>query len=65
MLGEVGVRDEATGVHINTTGCHCDTCKCDLYLSAVVSAMRPGVAVCPEHAQNLGVPASTCVLLYR
>ncbi len=57
--------DPRTGVHASTADCDCAACKCDLYLSAVVSPERPGVAACPEHASALGVPPAKCVLLYR
>jgi hypothetical protein len=60
---------DATGVHANTTDCDCAVCNGDLWMSAIVSAAAPGVAVCPEHAEHLlmehGCAASDLVLLYR
>lgn len=65
MEGETRARDRRTGLHVNTHDTDCAHCKCDLFLSAVVSSEAPGVAVCPEHAADLGCPPETCTLLYR
>jgi hypothetical protein len=63
-----GARDRS-GLHVNTADCDCAQCSCDLWLSAVVCAAAPGVAVCPEHADVLvrryGCPRDGLVLLYR
>lgn len=56
---------DASGAPINTAEADCQVCKCDLFLSAVVSPLAPGQAVCPEHACQLGVPSSECTLLFR
>ena len=56
---------DGDGVHVDTADCDCEVCKCDLYLSAVVSELAPGRCTCPEHASALGVPAASCRLLFR
>jgi hypothetical protein len=62
-------KDAATGVYANTADVDCARCKCDLWLSAVVSPAAPDVAVCPEHADVLvrehNCPADSLVLVYR
>ncbi|PNH00533.1 Lysine-specific demethylase 5D, partial [Tetrabaena socialis] len=64
MSGHVCTKDEA-GVHTCTSDVDCVVCKCDLYLSAVISPDRPGAATCPEHAAKLGAPPESCVMLVR
>ncbi|PNH12084.1 putative lysine-specific demethylase JMJ14 [Tetrabaena socialis] len=64
MWGHVCAKDE-TGVHTCTSDVDCVVCKCDLYLSAVISPDRPGAATCPEHAAKLGAPPESCVMLVR
>lgn len=64
MCGLAPAKD-ASGVYTCTCDVDCAVCKCDLYLAAVVSADRPGVATCPEHAAALGVPPDRCVMLVR
>ena len=56
---------DAAGVPTNTWDSDCEVCKCDLYMSAVVSARAPARAVCPELASSLGPPPDECVLLYK
>lgn len=62
-------RDAATGAYSNTENVDCAHCKCDLFLSAVVSPAAPDVAACPEHAEVLvrehGAAADSLTLLYR
>lgn len=50
---------------MDTEETDCEECKCDLYLFAVVSPMRPGRATCPEHAAVLNLPHHQMILLYR
>ncbi|MEW5303579.1 MAG: hypothetical protein WDW36_006258 [Sanguina aurantia] len=57
--------EDADGNFTNTDDKDCERCKCDLFLSSVVSPLLPGKAVCPEHAAALGVPVETCTLLLR
>ncbi|KXZ56658.1 hypothetical protein GPECTOR_1g593 [Gonium pectorale] len=64
MSGLTCAKDK-DGVHTCTADVDCIECKCDLYLSAVVSPQRPGSAACPEHAAALGVPGGACVMLVR
>jgi len=40
-------------------------CKTDLWLSAAISPLAPGRAVCPEHAAHLPGHASQRLLLFR
>eukprot|EP00210_Caulerpa_lentillifera_P000249 g242.t1 len=54
-------RDE-NGLVKNTEEMDCELCKCDLFLSAVVSPQKPDIFVCPEHASSLPPPR---VLIYR
>eukprot|EP00210_Caulerpa_lentillifera_P004119 g3928.t1 len=54
-------RDD-NGVIKNTEDMDCEICKCDLFLSAVISSEKADSVVCPEHTAN--IPASR-VLLYR
>ena len=56
---------DSRGVHTSTFDCDCVRCKCDLFLSAVVSPAKPGVCACLEHWQDVGEPAGGCVILYR
>ncbi len=56
---------DALGMHASTFDCDCVRCKCDLYMSAVVSPDKPGVCACLEHWRDVGVPAAHCVLLFR
>eukprot|EP00983_Pelagomonas_calceolata_P007463 243328-Pelagomonas_calceolata.AAC.2 len=56
---------DAWGMHLSTCDCDCAHCKCDLYMSAVVSPHAPGMCACLEHWQSVGVPAEQCVILYR
>ena len=56
---------DSRGVHTSTFDCDCVRCKCDLFLSAVVSPAKPGVCACLEHWQDVGEPADGCVILYR
>lgn len=56
---------DARGLHTDTGDCDCEVCKCDLFLSSVVSERCPGRCVCPEHTSALGIPGSECKLLYR
>ena len=65
MSGSEEAEYDSRGIHVSTADCDCEVCKCDLYLSAVVSERVPGRCVCPEHAEALGVPSSSCRLLYR
>lgn len=53
------------GMYINTEDTDCEQCKCDLYLSAIVSSACPGKAACPEHASCLPCAPSSWILLYR
>lgn len=57
--------EDADGNYTNTDDKDCEWCKCDLFLSSVVSPLLPGKAVCPEHVAALGVPVETCTLLLR
>ncbi len=50
------------GGFTDTTDVDCEVCKTDLWLSAVVSPLAPGRAVCPEHAAHL--PGQR-LMLYR
>lgn len=59
-----GAKNER-GMHTDTEETDCEECKCDLYLFAVVSPMRPGRATCPEHAAVLSLPHHQMILLYR
>ena len=59
-----GAKNER-GMHTDTEETDCEECKCDLYLFAVVSPMRPGRATCPEHAAVLNLPHHQMILLYR
>lgn len=65
MQGGASSRRDAAGMWTNTHGVTCDECKADLHLFAVAAAAQPGRAVCPQHADALGVPAEQCTLLYR
>ncbi|GIL43086.1 hypothetical protein Vafri_875 [Volvox africanus] len=56
---------DSAGVHTCTADMDCAKCKCDLFLSAVVSPQCPGVATCPEHAASLGVSPANTILLVR
>ena len=58
--GKDGVDSE--GVWTDTEDKDCAVCKCDLFMSAVVSPERPSEAVCPEHASHFPPDRS---LLYR
>ena len=62
---EEAERDGLDGVHTDTADCDCEVCKCDLYMSAVVSDVAPGRCVCPDHAAALSVPTASCKLLFR
>ncbi|KAK9825321.1 hypothetical protein WJX74_009284 [Apatococcus lobatus] len=64
MVGKPGAKNER-GMHTDTEETDCEECKCDLYLFAVVSPMRPGRATCPEHAAVLNLPHHQMILLYR
>ncbi|KAK9864104.1 hypothetical protein WJX84_004798 [Apatococcus fuscideae] len=64
MIGKPGAKNER-GMHTDTEETDCEECKCDLYLFAVVSPMRPGRATCPEHAAVLNLPHHQMILLYR
>ena len=57
--------DGGSGVHVDTADCDCEVCKCDLFLSAVVSELSPGRCTCPDHASALGVAAASCRLVVR
>lgn len=52
-------------MYTNTEDTDCEQCKCDLYLSAIISPQCPGKAACPEHASCLPCPPSSWILLYR
>ncbi|KAF6260724.1 JmjC-domain-containing protein [Scenedesmus sp. NREL 46B-D3] len=56
---------DAAGCHTDTAGCVCEACRCDLWLSAVVSSAAPGRTVCAEHAAALAAPPASCSLLFR
>ena len=53
------------GLLINTEDMDCQDCKCDLWLSAVVSRETPGQHFCPEHAPQLTSPKESWILLQR
>ena len=53
---------EKSGVYTDTQDKDCEVCKCDLYLSAVVSPLHPEKVVCPEHALHF---TSDRILIYR
>lgn len=56
---------DAAGCHTDTSGCVCEACQCDLWLSAVVSSEAPGRTVCPEHSAALAATPASCSLLFR
>ncbi|GFH20762.1 uncharacterized protein HaLaN_17936 [Haematococcus lacustris] len=56
---------DAQGLHTSTADCACLVCRCDLFISAVVSPAAPGLCACPEHAAALGASPKDCVLLIR
>lgn len=62
--GEDASKD-SHGVYTNTADIDCLHCRCDLYLSSVVSSACPGKAACLDHFRWLGAPLDTCTLLYR
>lgn len=64
MSGLAPTKD-SKGVYTNTHDVDCAVCKCDLHLSAVVALDKPGLAVCPEHAAQLGAAPYKCTLLVR
>ena len=43
----------------------CEVCKTDLWLSAAITPLAPGRAVCPEHAASLPAPSVQRFLLFR
>ena len=61
FTGEVDVG----GVHTNTEDIDCLECKCDLWMSAVISKQCPGQAACPEHASRLPCRPEDWILLHR
>ncbi|KAK9803314.1 hypothetical protein WJX73_000542 [Symbiochloris irregularis] len=65
MTGTTPAAKDEQGMYTNTEDTDCEQCKCDLYLSAIISPACPGKAACPEHASCLPCPPSTWVLLYR
>ncbi|KAJ9508665.1 hypothetical protein QJQ45_027958, partial [Haematococcus lacustris] len=56
---------DGQGLHTSTADCACLVCRCDLFISAVVSPAAPGLCACPEHAAALGASPKDCVLLIR
>lgn len=56
---------DAIGVHTNTEDTDCKECKCDLWMSAIVSKACPGDTCCPEHAAHLRCDPGDWILLYR
>jgi len=50
------------GVWTDSADKDCEVCKCDLYLSAVVSPSKPGTCVCPEHASYFSADR---IFIYR
>ena len=53
------------GVHTNTEDIDCLECKCDLWMSAIISRQCPGQAACPEHASKLPCRPEDWTLLHR
>jgi hypothetical protein len=53
------------GLFSSTADCDCQVCKCDLFLSSVITPSKPDACVCPEHVAALGVPMDQCILLQR
>ncbi|KAK9803401.1 hypothetical protein WJX72_006240 [[Myrmecia] bisecta] len=64
MHGATGAIGE-DGLHTDCEDTDCEVCKCDLYLSAIISPACPGRTVCAEHAAALGVRTEQMIMLYR
>jgi len=63
--GGPGARRADDGTLADGEEADCAACLADLWLSAVVSPDVPALAVCPEHADRLGVPPARQRLVYR
>ena len=53
------------GLHTNTEDMDCLDCKCDLWMTAVISKSHPDRLFCPEHASSLRTPPEDWIVLYR